>query len=342
MTHVIEAEGLTKRFGDTRALAGVDIAADGGRVLALLGPNGAGKTTAVRILATLLKADAGHARICGYDVVSQAVQVRQLIALTGQYASVDDELTGTENLIMIGRLLTMSRAAARRRAREMIEQFGLTAAAGRAVKTYSGGMRRRLDLAASLLGDPEVLFLDEPTTGLDPRARIDVWDTIKDIVAGGATVLLTTQYLEEADELADQIVVIDHGVVVAAGTPGELKAKIGGQSLVVRAMDRALTAPAAIIVQEITGAAAEIRHDTGLITAPAADPAMLAGIVRRLDDAGIAAAELGLRLPSLDEVFLTLTGHPAQPGEDEARAGLDGIDGTGIDGPGLDDSGRAA
>ena len=201
MTYAIEAESLTKSFGATRALAGVSITAEGGQVLALLGPNGAGKTTVVRILSTLLRPDSGRASICGYDVLTQPVQVRQLIALTGQYASVDEELTGTENLLMIGRLLGLRRAAARERSREMLARFDLSDAAGRAVKTYSGGMRRRLDLAASLLGDPEVLFLDEPTTGLDPRARIDVWDTVKGIVAGGATVLLTTQYLDEADEV---------------------------------------------------------------------------------------------------------------------------------------------
>jgi oleandomycin transport system ATP-binding protein len=317
MTHVIEAEALTKRFGSTKALAGVDVAADRGRVVALLGPNGAGKTTVVRILSTLLKADGGQARICGYDVVTQAVQVRQLIALTGQYASVDDELTGTENLVMISRLLGLSRAEARSRSGEMIGRFGLAEAAGRAVKTYSGGMRRRLDLAASLLGGPEVLFLDEPTTGLDPRARNQVWDAIRGVVADGATVLLTTQYLEDADELADWIVVIDQGLAVAAGTPAELKARIGSQSLVVRAADRTLTAQVAAAVQEVTGVAPEVRQDTGLVTAPARDPAMLAALVRRLDDAGVTAAELGLRLPSLDEVFLTLTGHHAQ---DQGRA----------------------
>jgi len=320
MTQVIEAESLTKSFGATRALANVSIAAGRGQVLALLGPNGAGKTTVVRILSTLLRPDSGRARICGYDVLTQAVQVRQLIALTGQYASVDEELTGTENLLMIGRLLGLSRAAARGRGREMLARFDLSDAAGRAVKTYSGGMRRRLDLAASLLGDPEVLFLDEPTTGLDPRARIDVWGTVKGIVAGGATVLLTTQYLDEADELADQVAVVDRGRVVASGTPGELKAQIGGQSLVVRALDRAMTARVALAVQEITGSAADVRDDTGLVTAPASDPAMLAALVRRLDDEGIAAAELGLRLPSLDEVFLTLTGHAAQD-EDNEQAG---------------------
>jgi oleandomycin transport system ATP-binding protein len=317
MTHVIEAESLTKSFGATRALADVSIAAERGQVLALLGPNGAGKTTVVRILSTLLRPDAGRASICGYDVLAGAVQVRQLIALTGQYASVDEELTGTENLLMIGRLLGLSRAEARGRAREMLARFDLSDAVGRAVKTYSGGMRRRLDLAASLLGDPEVLFLDEPTTGLDPRARIDVWGTVKGIVADGATVLLTTQYLDEADELADQVAVVDHGRVVASGTPGELKTQIGGQSLVVRALDRAMTARAALAVQEITGSVPDVRDDTGLITAPASDPAMLAAVVRRLDDESIAAAELGLRLPSLDEVFLTLTGHAAQDEGDE-------------------------
>jgi oleandomycin transport system ATP-binding protein len=317
MTYVIEAESLTKSFGATRALTGVSIAAERGQVLALLGPNGAGKTTVVRILSTLLRPDSGRASICGYNVLTQAVQVRQLIALTGQYASVDEELTGTENLLMIGRLLGLSRAAARQRGREMLARFDLSDAAGRPVKTYSGGMRRRLDLAASLLGDPEVLFLDEPTTGLDPRARIDVWDTVKGIVAGGATVLLTTQYLDEADELADQVAVVDHGRVVASGTPGELKTQIGGQSLVVRAVDRAMTARVALAVQEVTGSVADVRHDTGLVTAPARDPAMLAAVVRRLDDESIAAAELGLRLPSLDEVFLTLTGHAAQDEGDE-------------------------
>jgi oleandomycin transport system ATP-binding protein len=321
MTHVIEAEGLTKRFGTTQALAGVDIAAPAGRVLALLGPNGAGKTTAVRILATLLRPDGGRASIAGYDVVNQAVEVRQLIALTGQFASVDDELTGTENLIMIGRLLGLSRLTAKGRAREMIERFDLADAAGRAVKTYSGGMRRRLDLAASLLGEPEVLFLDEPTTGLDPRARNQVWDTIKSVVAGGSTVLLTTQYLDEADELADQIVVIDHGRVVADGTPAELKARTGGQTLVVRAADRGHTGHIAAAVAEITGARPEVHHDTGLVLAAAGDPSMLSALVRRLDEAGIVAAELGLRLPSLDEVFLTLTGHSADDSDHDQTPG---------------------
>jgi oleandomycin transport system ATP-binding protein len=321
MTNVIEAEGLKKRFGTTQALAGVDIAAPSGHVLALLGPNGAGKTTAVRILSTLLKADAGRATVAGYDVVSQAVEVRQLIALTGQYASVDDELTGTENLIMIGRLLGRSRPAARAGARRLIERFDLVDAAGRAVKTYSGGMRRRLDLAASLLGEPEVLFLDEPTTGLDPRARGQVWETVRGVVQDGATVLLTTQYLDEADELADRIVVIDHGVVVAEGTPAELKARTGGQTLTVRSVSREHTGQVAAAVAEVTGTWPEVNDDTGLVSSPASDPAMVAAVVRRLDEAGIAPAELSLRLPSLDEVFLTLTGHPAEETETDTDPG---------------------
>jgi oleandomycin transport system ATP-binding protein len=266
----------------------------------------------VRVLATLLKPDGGRARVGGYDVLADAVQVRQLIALTGQYASVDDELTGTENLIMICRLLGLDRAAARGRAREMLERFDLSDAAGRAVKTYSGGMRRRLDLAASLLGEPEVLFLDEPTTGLDPRARSQMWETVRGVVAGGATVLLTTQYLDEADELADQIAVIDHGLVVASGTPAELKARTGSQTLALRATDPARTREAAAAVAEVTGERPDVRPDTGLVTAAIADPAVMPAIVRRLDDAGIVAAELSLRLPSLDEVFMTLTGHLAE------------------------------
>jgi oleandomycin transport system ATP-binding protein len=317
---VIEAEGLTKRFGGTQALAGVDISAERGQVLALLGPNGAGKTTIVRVLSTLLKADSGRASICGYDVESDAVQVRQLIALTGQYASVDDELTGTENLIMICRLLGLSRQAARARASDMLERFDLADAAGRAVKTYSGGMRRRLDLAASLLGEPEVLFLDEPTTGLDPRGRSQMWDTIREVLAGGATVLLTTQYLEEADELADKIAVIDHGNVVASGTPTELKARVGTQTLQVRAADRTYTRQVADAVAMVVGTRPDISGDTGLVTVAIADPVMLPAIVRLLDDLGIVAAELALRLPSLDEVFLTLTGHPAEDSSADSTA----------------------
>jgi oleandomycin transport system ATP-binding protein len=312
VTHTIRAEGLKKRFGETRALDGVDIAARQGTVLAVLGPNGAGKTTAVRVLSTLLKPDAGHAEICGYDVVRQPVQARQFIGLTGQYASVDDELPGTENLVMIARLLGHGRAASKRLAARMLERFSLTEAAGRPARTYSGGMRRRLDLAASMINEPEVIFLDEPTTGLDPRARNEVWATVRGLVADGATVLLTTQYLEEADELANEIVVIDRGRVVATGTPEELKGKIGHQTLAVRPMDRAGAPRVAGIVKDLTGHAPDADEDTGLVTAAVEDPALLSALVRRLDEAGIVAAELTLRLPSLDEVFLTLTGHPAQ------------------------------
>jgi oleandomycin transport system ATP-binding protein len=312
MSAVIEAVGLEKRFGDTQALAGTDFSADKGTVLALLGPNGAGKTTAVRVLSTLIKPDAGVARICGYDVVSDAIQVRQLIALTGQYASVDDELTGSENLMMIGRLLGLSRSDARQKARELLAQFDLSDAAKRATKTYSGGMRRRLDLAASLVGDPQVIFLDEPTTGLDPRARNQVWDTIRGLTASGVTVLLTTQYLEEADELADQIAVIDRGRVVASGTAADLKATTGTQTIEVRPLDRFRAGEVAELVARLTGETPEVRTETGLVTATAVDPAVLSELVQQLSQRGIVAAELALRLPSLDEVFLALTGHPAE------------------------------
>jgi oleandomycin transport system ATP-binding protein len=311
MTYVILTEGLKKRYGRTEALAGVDIAAREGTVLGVLGPNGAGKTTAVRVLATLLKPDAGRAEVCGYDVVKDAVQVRRLISLTGQYASVDEELTGIENLVMIARLIGIGRAESRRRARELIGRFELSDAAGRAAKTYSGGMRRRLDLAAGLISDPRVIYLDEPTTGLDPRARIAMWDVIRGQVTGGATVLLTTQYLDEAEALADQIVVVDQGRVVADGTAEELKAKIGGRTLAVRAVDRSRTPEVTAVVARVTGARAAADDDTGLVTAPIEDPVLLSAVVRQLDDKGIVAAELALRLPSLDEVFLSLTGHHA-------------------------------
>jgi oleandomycin transport system ATP-binding protein len=312
VTNVIQAEGLRKRFGATQALDGVDLAAPKGTVLGVLGPNGAGKTTAVRVLCTLLEPDEGRAQVCGYDVVTEAVKVRQFIGLTGQYAAVDEELTGTENLIMIARLLDLSRPAARSRARDLLARFDLTEAGGRAVKHYSGGMRRRLDLAACLVSEPEVLFLDEPTTGLDPRARNEVWVTVRRLVDDGTTVLLTTQYLEEADLLADQIVVIDRGRVVAAGTAEELKAKIGSQTLAVRAIDRADTPAVAAAVAEVTRTRPEVDRDTGLVTASVDDPAVLSALVRRLDYADVVAAELTLRLPSLDEVFLTLTGHHAE------------------------------
>jgi len=308
-TDAIEATGLVKRFGKTTALAGVDLAARQGRVLGVLGPNGAGKTTAVRVLATLLRPDGGQARVFGYDVLRDAYQVRQLIGLTGQYASVDDGLSGTNNLIMIGRLLGLPRAQARARAAELLARFELTDAAGRIVKTYSGGMRRRLDLAASLIGRPRVLFLDEPTTGLDPNSRTDVWVMIRGLVSDGVTVLLTTQYLEEADQLAHDIVVIDKGKVIATGTPDELKARTGGQVLLVAPADPARLAEVATLLEAL--ASAEVSSDTeaGAVSAPVTDKTLLPRAARELDDRGIELAEFTLRKPSLDEVFFTLTGH---------------------------------
>jgi oleandomycin transport system ATP-binding protein len=307
MTFAIRAEGLVKRFGRTTALAGVDLAVRTGTVFGLLGPNGAGKTTAVRILATLTVPDGGRATVGGHDVVRDARRVRELIGLTGQYASVDENLTGVENLLLIGRLLGMSRPDARRRARELLADFHLDDAADRAAKTYSGGMRRRLDLAASLVGRPKVLYLDEPTTGLDPRSRNDMWETIRLLVADGASVLLTTQYLDEADQLADEIAVVDHGRVIATGTPEALKARTGAQTLAVRParVEHLLTVIA--VVTELTRVPPEV--DNMMVSVPVTDPALLPAVVRRLDDLGVSVAELSLRGASLDEVFLALTGH---------------------------------
>ncbi|EXG79543.1 daunorubicin resistance protein DrrA family ABC transporter ATP-binding protein [Cryptosporangium arvum] len=312
MSYAIEAEGLVKRFGSTTALNGVDLAVPTGTILGVLGPNGAGKTTAVRVLATLIKPDAGRARVGGFDVLTQAQSVRARIAVTGQYASIDEDLTGTENLTMIGRLLELSRRDAKARARELLERFELTEAAGRSAKTYSGGMRRRLDLAASLVGHPDVIYLDEPTTGLDPRSRGEVWSTIRALVADGVTVLLTTQYLDEADQLADSIAVIDRGELIATGTPDQLKAQVGDQTIEVHPLDEADLADVEAIVAAVTRVRPTRNQARGLVTAPVAEPTLLADVVRRLDDAGIAVGELGLRRASLDEVFLTLTGHPAE------------------------------
>ncbi|MEH0841033.1 ATP-binding cassette domain-containing protein [Micromonospora sp. CPCC 205711] len=310
MTYAIRAEGLVRRFGATTALAGVDLEVPTGTVFGLLGPNGAGKTTAVRVLATLLAADEGHATVGGYDVRRDAHRVRQLIGLTGQYASVDETLTGTENLLLIGRLLGMGRADARARAAQLLADFQLTDAASRAAKTYSGGMRRRLDLAASLVGRPQVLFLDEPTTGLDPRSRNELWDIVRRLVADGVTVLLTTQYLEEADQLAGEIAVVDHGRVIAQGTPEELKAKTGGQVLTVRPVDATDLPTVLAVAREVAGVTPEVAQTT--VTVPVNDPGVLPAVVRRLDDAEVAVAELALRGSSLDEVFLSLTGHRAE------------------------------
>jgi oleandomycin transport system ATP-binding protein len=306
-TNAIEARGLVKRFGKTQALDGVDLTARAGTVLGLLGPNGAGKTTAVRILATLLRPDSGEARVCGFDVNKDAHQVRQLIGLTGQYASVDDGLSGTNNLVMIGRLLGMSRKDAKSRAKELLDRFELTDAAGRPASTYSGGMRRRLDLAASMIGRPRVLCLDEPTTGLDPRSRNELWTIIRGLVADGTTVLLTTQYLEEADQLAHDITVIDHGKAIATGTPDELKAQVGIRMLQVSPADRAQLAGVASLLAERFGLTPALDPDSGTVSAQINDGVQLPGIVRELDDKGIELAEFSLRRASLDEVFLTLT-----------------------------------
>lgn len=310
MDSVIRVEGLVKTFGDTTALAGVDLTARAGSVLGLLGPNGSGKTTTVRVLSTLLRPDGGSASVLGHDVVAEPAAVRARIGLTGQYAAVDDALSGTDNLMLIARLLDLSRRDARRRVGELLEQFGLADAAGRRVKTYSGGMRRRLDLAASLVGRPDVLFLDEPTTGLDPRHRNEVWEQVRGLAAEGVTVLLTTQYLEEADQLAEDLLVLDKGRVIASGTPASLKSDVGGQQLHVRPLHRADMALVQTLLAELTPAVPVV-DATGELTLTVPDPGLLHRLGARLDESGVPIAELGLRLPSLDDVFLTLTGHPA-------------------------------
>lgn len=309
-THAIEAHGLTKSFGKTTALAGIDLEVDEGRVLGVLGPNGAGKTTAVRILATLLKPDAGTATVSGFDVVHQSKDVRRTIGLTGQYASVDEDLTGIQNLVMIGQLLDLSTKQARIRADELLAEFDLTDAGKRLAKTYSGGMRRRLDLAASLIGRPSVVFLDEPTTGLDPAKRDEVWQMIRGLVTLGTTVLLTTQYLEEADALANEITVIDHGKVIAHDTPQGLKRQLGGQTLEVR--------PVSVDdlprIRELLTTVGTRQPDApapDLLSVPVSDDAALTTVVAALAAEHIAVSELSLRLPSLDEVFYSLTGNQA-------------------------------
>ncbi|RNL84994.1 ATP-binding cassette domain-containing protein [Halostreptopolyspora alba] len=324
MTDAIRAEGLVKRFKNETALAGVDLTARTGAVLGVLGPNGSGKTTMVRILSTLLLPDEGRATVGGYDVVTEPHQVRRQIGLTGQYASVDEELTGTQNLVLIARLFGFSRPGARARAAELLERFALTEAAGRAARTYSGGMRRRLDLAASLVGRPNLLYLDEPTTGLDPHSRNEMWDVVRGLLDDGVTVLLTTQYLEEADQLADDIVVLDRGKVISQGSPDQLKARAGTQVLQVQPADPGRLTEVITIVEAVSGA--EGRSTDTTANAAVTDRAVLPEVVRRLDDQGIALAELTLRKPSLDEVFLALTGHPADDvpgGRDTAPATLE-------------------
>jgi len=307
------AEGLRKRYGATKALDGFDLAIPTGTVCGLLGPNGAGKTTAVRILSTLLRFDDGSAEVAGFDVVRQAAEVRYHIGLLGQHAAVDEILSGRQNLVMFGRLYHLGMAAARRRADELLEQFELSETGDKPVKQYSGGMRRRLDLAATLIMAPPVLFLDEPTTGLDPRGRAEVWAAVRSLVAGGATVLLTTQYLDEADQLADKICVVDTGRVIAEGTPDALKSKLGGDRIdvVLRSVDE--LAAAAAIIGRAAGAEPDVNWDTRQVSAAVQDRvATLTEVVRALDGAGIAAEDIALRRPTLDEVFLHLTGRQSE------------------------------
>nr|MDQ3936862.1 ATP-binding cassette domain-containing protein [Actinomycetota bacterium] len=320
MTLAIEATGLVKSFGDTEAVRGVDLAVPTGSVYGVLGPNGAGKTTTIRMLATLLRPDAGSARVLGHDVVSEADAVRALVSLTGQLASVDEDLTGRENLILLGRLLGLRRAAAKARADELLDAFGLSEASGRLVKNWSGGMRRRLDVAASIVVTPRLMFLDEPTTGLDPRSRNQVWDIVRALVAEGTTILLCTQYLEEADQLAGGIAVIDHGRVIAEGTPGQLKSSVGTGALKLRLLDPVQREEAVRVLERELGVAHPEPEPAGL-SAPCADGDRAAEALAELVRAGIGVADFSLGQPSLDEVFLALTGRPAEdPVAEEAAA----------------------
>ncbi|HEX6417003.1 MAG TPA: ATP-binding cassette domain-containing protein [Acidimicrobiales bacterium] len=308
----IETEGLAKSFGGTRAVDGIDLAVRAGTVYGVLGPNGAGKTTTIRMLATLIPPDRGRARVLGHDVVADADAVRSRVSLTGQFASVDEELNGRENLVLLGRLLGFRRRAAEERAAELLGAFGLADAAGRQVSTYSGGMRRRLDIAASIVVTPDLLFLDEPTTGLDPRSRNQVWDIVRVLVAAGTTVLLTTQYLDEADQLADRIAIIDHGRIIAEGTPAELKASVGSGALHVRVRDAEQRAQAERVLAGALGVPVGLDDDPARLTARGADPEHIAAAFVDLSRAGIVVDEFALAQPSLDEVFLALTGHPAE------------------------------
>jgi ABC-2 type transport system ATP-binding protein len=322
----VEAIGLVKTFGQNRAVDGVDLRVEAGTVYGVLGPNGAGKTTTISMLATLLKPDAGTGRIFGHDVVSEAQQVRRLIGVTGQYASVDETLSATENLVIFSRLLGLCRADSKRKAVELLERFGLTEAAKRPLKNFSGGMRRRLDLAASLIAQPPLIFLDEPTTGLDPRTRAQMWDTIRELVATGSTVLLTTQYLDEADQLADRIAVIDRGKVVAEGTGDELKSSVGASSLQLRLTDPAMLDAARAAVGRILGADAVVSPEGARLTAPMTDPDRVTDLLVAFRESGVSLAEMSVQKPTLDEVFLTITGHsvPAESADETDDRVLEG------------------
>jgi ABC-2 type transport system ATP-binding protein len=315
----IEATGLTKSFGETRAVDGIDLAVPQGAIYGVLGPNGAGKTTTIRMLATLIPPDGGSARVLGHDIAAEADAVRGVVSLTGQLASVDEELTGRENLILLGRLLGLGRVGSRARADELLEAFGIADAAGRLVKHYSGGMRRRLDIAASIVVTPQVMFLDEPTTGLDPRSRNQVWEIARALVSGGTTILLCTQYLEEADQLADGIAVIDRGRVIAEGTPGQLKASVGAGALHVRLLGPERRAEAAGVLERAVGAV-ELDADPAALTVSCSDAERAAAGVAELARTGIGIAEFSLGQPSLDEVFLALTGHMAEDERVEEKA----------------------
>jgi ABC-2 type transport system ATP-binding protein len=308
----VVASGLVKGFGDTRAVDGIDLTVPSGSVFGLLGPNGAGKTTVIRILATLLRPDQGTAWVLGHDVQREANAVRSRVSLTGQFASVDDDLTGRENLVLLARLLGHSRAQAKARADQLLDAFGLTEAAARLVKTYSGGMRRRLDVAASIVVTPDLLFLDEPTTGLDPHSRNQVWEIIRTLVARGTTVLLTTQYLDEADQLADRVAVIEHGKLIAEGTSGELKASVGTGALRVRLRDPAHRAQAQRVLAHVLGAHVQLDSDPASLSARVAEPDAVGQALAELSRFDVAVTEFALGLPSLDEVFLALTGHAAE------------------------------
>ena len=313
MSDIIVAEGLVKKYGDVVALDGLDLHVPEGTVYGLLGPNGAGKTTAVRILTTLLKPDAGTATVDGFNVVKQPNAVRRVIGLTGQYAAVDEYLTGRENLRMFGDLFHLAPAYVKERSQELLERFDLADAADRSLRTYSGGMRRRLDLAASLIAKPRILFLDEPTTGLDPRSRIGLWEVIKDLVADGTTVLVTTQYLDEADQLAEEIVVIDHGRVIAQGTSDALKDQVGGDRLeVVVHTGQSVDAAAAALRSLASGEVLADAEDHKVVAPVAGGSAVLVDAIRALDSAGVGVDDIALRRPTLDDVFLTLTGHAAE------------------------------
>ena len=323
MRPVITAQGLAKRFGDVDALAGVDLAVPEGTVFGLLGPNGAGKTTIVSILSTLLEPDAGTATVAGADVLTEPAEVRKRIGLSGQYAAVDEALTGFENLEMIGQLYRMRRRAARARADELLERFDLVEAGRRPVKTYSGGMRRRLDLAGALVAEPPVLFLDEPTTGLDPRSRLELWDVIRELVSHGTTLLLTTQYLEEADQLADEILVIDHGRAIAQGTADELKTQVGGQRIDVLVAEEAHLGAVADILGSVGIGDVEVNRAARRALVPVrGGVSELTGALERINAAGIELLDVGLRRPTLDDVFLTLTGHRTDGDADEDAAEL--------------------